>query len=44
MKNTLTDMKNILQGINNGVNEAEDHIRVLENKKAENTQSEQREE
>ena len=30
-------MKNTLQGINSGVDEAEDQIRGLEDKKAENT-------
>ena len=34
-------MKNILQGINSKVDEAEDQIRDLEDKKVENTQSEQ---
>ena len=33
-------MKNTLQGINSGVNEAEDQVRYLEDKEAENTQSE----
>ena len=41
MKNTLTEMKNTLQGINSGVDEAEDQIRDLKDKKAENTQSKQ---
>ena len=36
-------MKNTLQGINSGVNEAEDQVRYLEDKEAENTQSEQQE-
>ena len=44
MKNTLTEMKNMLQGISNGVDEAEDQIRDLEYKKTENTQSEQQKE
>ena len=39
-KNTLTEMKTILQRINSGVEEAEDQIRDLEEKEAENTQSE----
>ena len=41
MKNTLTEMKNTLQGIDSGVDEAEDQISKLEHKEAENTQSEQ---
>ena len=41
MKNTLTEMKSVLQGINTRVNKAEDPIRGLEDKEAENTQSEQ---
>ena len=41
MKTTITEMKNILQGINSKVDEAEDQIRDLEDKKVENTQSEQ---
>ena len=40
MKNTLPEMRNALQGINRGVDEAEDQIRDLEDKEAENTQSE----
>ena len=38
MKNTLTEMKNKLQGINSGIDEAENQISSLEYKKAENTQ------
>ena len=37
MKDTLTEMKNNLQGINSIVDEAEDQLRDLEDKKAENT-------
>ena len=37
----ITKMKNILQGINSRLNEAEDLISNLENKVAENIQSEQ---
>ena len=37
MKNTLTEVKNTLQGINSREGEAGDHIRDLEDKKAENT-------
>ena len=44
MKNTLTEIKNTLWRINSGVDEAEDHIRGLEHKEAENTQSEQQKE
>ena len=41
MKNTLTDMKNALQGINSGTDEAEYPIRDQKDKEAENTESEQ---
>ena len=41
MKNTLTEMKNTVQGINSGVNEAEDEINDLKDKEAKNTHSEQ---
>ena len=44
MKNTLIKMKNTLQGINSGVDEAEEDIRDLDNKEAEYTQSEQKKE
>ena len=37
MKNTITDMKNTLQGVNSTVDEGENHIRDLEDKVAENT-------
>ena len=33
MKDTLTEVKNNLQGINSGVDEAEYQISILENKK-----------
>ena len=36
IKNTLTEMKPTLQGIKNGVDKAEDQIRNLEDKEAEN--------
>ena len=39
MKNTITEIKNNLQGINSTVDEAEDQIRDLENMDAENTYS-----
>ena len=42
-KNTLTEMKNTLLGINSAVDEAKDH-RDLEYKEAENTQSKQKKE
>ena len=38
--NEFHKKKNTLQGINSGVSEAEDQIRGLEDKEAENTQSE----
>ena len=41
MKNTRIEMKNNLQGINSGVDEAKDKIRDLEYKEAKDTQSEQ---
>ena len=44
MKDTLTEIKNNLQGNNSRVNEAEKQINVLEHKKAKNNQSEQQEE
>lgn len=40
MKNTLTEIKNILQGINSGQMKQDDKIRYLEDNKGENTQSE----
>ena len=44
MKTTIFEMKNILEGINIGFDEAEDQISYLEEKIAENTQSEQQKE
>ena len=44
MKSALTEIKNTLQGINSGADEAEDQIRDLEGKKPENIQSEQQKE
>ena len=44
MKNILNEMKDTLQNINSEVDKAEDQIRNLEHKKAENTQSEQQKE
>ena len=44
MKNTKTEMKNTLEGINSTLDEAEDLISILEGKVAENTQSEQEQE
>ena len=44
MKDTLTEMKNNLQGINSKVDEAENQISDLECKEAKNTQSEQQKE
>ena len=41
MKNTVTEMKNILQGFGSRVDEAEDQISALEDKEVDNTQSEQ---
>ena len=43
MKDTVTKMKNKLQGINRGRDEAESQIRDLEDKEAKNNQSEQEE-
>ena len=43
MKDTLTEMKSNSQGINSRVDEAEDEIRDLEDKEAENNKSEQEE-
>ena len=39
MKNTITEMKNILQGINTRVDEAEDQLSNLEDKGKENYQN-----
>ena len=39
-----TEMKNTLQDINTGVDKAEDHIKDLEEKEAEDTQSKQQKE
>ena len=44
MKDTLTEMKNNLQGINSGVDEAQDQISDLEYKETKSTQSEQQKE
>ena len=44
MKDTLTEMKNNLQGIDITVDEAENQISNLEYKEAENNQSEQHKE
>ena len=44
MKTTILEMKNVLEGINIGFDEAEDQISYLEEKIAENTQSEQQKE
>ena len=41
MKNIITQMKNTLEGINSRLGEADDHINDLENKIAENIQTEQ---
>ena len=41
MKNALTEMKNTLQGIDSGVDEAGDQIRDLEDKEAKNIPSEE---
>ena len=43
MKDTLTEIKNNLQGINNRINEADNQISGLEFKEAKNTQSESQE-
>ena len=42
-KEYITEMKNNLQGINNGVDEAENQISNLEYNKAKNTEAEQQE-
>ena len=44
LKNTITKMKNILEGINSRLNKAENQIGNLGDKIAENTQSEQQKE
>ena len=44
MKDTLTEIKNNLQGINSRVHDAENQISNLEYKEAKNTQSEQQKE
>ena len=44
MKNTTTKMKNILQGINSRVGEAEEQIISFHDKEAQNIQSEQQKE
>ena len=44
LKKDQTEMKNTLQGINAGADEAADQIRDLEDKGVENTQSEQQKE
>ena len=44
IKKNQSEMKSTLQGINSGVDEVEDQIRDLEDKEAENTQSEQQKE
>ena len=44
IKDTLTEMKNNLQGINSRVHEAENQISDLEYKETKNTQSEQQKE
>ena len=44
MKNTITEMKKTLEGINSRLDEAKDRIRYLEDKVAESTQSEQQKE
>ena len=41
MKNTITEIKIILEGIKGRLDEAEDQISYLEDKVGENTQSEQ---
>ena len=41
MKDVLTEMKNTLQRTNSRTDETEDQFRDLEDKKTENTQSEQ---
>ena len=44
MRNIITEVKNILQGINSRVVETEDQISDLEGKEIENTQTEQQKE
>lgn len=44
MKNAITERKNTLQGINSRVDEVENQIRDLEDKEAENIQSQQQKE
>ena len=44
MKNTLTEIKNILWGNNNWVDKAEDQVSDLEDKVAENTHTKQQKE
>ena len=44
MKDTITEMKNNLQGINSTVDEAKNQISNLEYKEAKNTQSEEKKE
>ena len=44
MKNTISKMKNVLEGINNRLDEAEHQIRNLKEKVAENAQPEQQKE
>ena len=44
MKNTLTEIQNILQGINSIVDEAKNQTSDLECKEAKSTQSEQKKE
>ena len=44
MKDTLTEIKNNLQGNNSRVDEAKNHINDLEHKEAKNNQSELQEE
>ena len=44
MKDTLTEIKNNLQGNNSRVDEAENEINDLEHKEAKNNQSEQQQE
>ena len=44
MKNSISDMKNTLEGINSRLDEAEDQISNLVGKIAENTQSEHQKE
>ena len=42
MKDAVTKMKNTLEGINSRVDEGKDQVHSLEDKKAENNQSEQK--